>query len=155
MANNDDLQSPDAVECLFQAVEVACDRHSDFAEKVEAALRAGLAFLAADRDLARLLTVAPYAASEDAARRHQQRLERFGNLLRDAAEGRSDIPAHPVFVEPTIVAGIGWQISRCVLADRTEELEQLLPDLLEFALVFYLDPAEASRIARAAQASSS
>ena len=143
-----------AAECLLEVIVGACDSDADLAANVESGLRAALAFFAADSSAARLLTVEPYAAGEDAARRHQHWLERFGNLLRDAAEKGSDAPSHPDFVEPTIVAGIGWQISRYVLADRAEQLERLLPDLLEFTLIFfYLDSAEASRVARVARGS--
>lgn len=140
-------------ESLLEAVESACDPRAGFVENVESALHAGLAFLAANPDLAHRLTVAPFAAGESAARRHRRWLERCGDLLRAAAESGSDAPTHPDFVEPTIIAGVTWQISRYVLADRAERLEQLLPDLLEFTLVFYLDPAEVHRIARAARAS--
>jgi hypothetical protein len=159
-ANDDDLQLPrvgeqpdPAAERLLRTVEVACDRHADFAAKVESALRVTLASLGSRPDLARLLTVEPYIAGKDAARHHRHLLECFGDLLRVAAESGTDAPSHPPFVEPTIVAGVASQISRCVLADRGEQLEQLLPELLEFMLAFYLDSAEVNRIGRAARES--
>jgi hypothetical protein len=138
-----------AAESLLDSIEAACNRRADLADKVEEALRAGLAFLAVNPDLASLLTAEPYEPGKAAALRHQHWLERYGVLLRRAASSEFDAPVHPAFVEPTIVAGISWQISRLVLAARAEQLEQLLPDLLEFTLVFYLGPGEASRIARA------
>jgi hypothetical protein len=143
---------PPCEESLLGAIEGACDpRGVGFVECVEAALRAGLALLAANPDLAHRLAVAPFAAEEDAVRHHQRRLERFGNLLRAAAE-EADVPPRPDSVETTIVAGINWQISRQVLAGGAEDLEALLPSLLEFVLAFYLDPGEVGRVARAAAA---
>ena len=41
-------------------------------------------------------------------------------------------------------------ISRRIFADRTEELEALLPDLVEFTLTPYLGSAEAAKVAREA-----
>jgi hypothetical protein len=41
-------------------------------------------------------------------------------------------------------------ISRRIFADRTEELEALLTDLVEFALTPYLGSAEAARAANSA-----
>jgi hypothetical protein len=135
-----------AAEALLSVIEAACESRTDFVEKVESALHASLVFLAADPSSARLLTVEPYAAGGDAVRRHQYWLQRYGALLRAASGCEPKVPAHPDFVEPMIVAGIGWQISRRVLTPRVEELEQLLPDLLEFILVFYLDPIEVRRV---------
>jgi hypothetical protein len=140
-----------AAKLLLDSIEAACSGCVDLAGRVESALRAGLAFLATNHELASLLTVEPYKLGRDLALRHQHWLERYGALLRGAASGEFDAPVHPDFVEPTIVAGISWQISGLVLAARAEQLGRLLPDLLEFTLVFYLGPAEASRIARAAR----
>ncbi len=39
-------------------------------------------------------------------------------------------------------------ISRRIFADRTDELESLLPDLVEFTLTPYLGSAEAAKVAR-------
>ncbi len=39
-------------------------------------------------------------------------------------------------------------ISRRIIAGQTDELEQLLPDLVEFTLTPYLGTAEAAKLAR-------
>jgi hypothetical protein len=39
-------------------------------------------------------------------------------------------------------------ISRRIFADRREELESLLPDLVEFTLTPYIGSAEAAKVAR-------
>ncbi|HEX3733556.1 MAG TPA: hypothetical protein VHU86_00230 [Solirubrobacterales bacterium] len=143
-----------AARSLLGLTEAACESRADFAGKAEAALRAGLAFLAANPGLASLLTVEPYATGEgELPMIHQRWLERFGALLGDAALHEPDAFAHPDFVDPTIVAGVCGQIAGRVVAAQAEQLELLLPDLLEFTLIFYLDPLEVRRIARATRSS--
>jgi hypothetical protein len=127
-------------ERLLELVEDSCDPNAGFAENTRAALRAALVFFAADPDAASLLTVEPYAADSEAARRWR---ERFGELLRSAANGGSSASPYPAFLEPALIGGITWQISRWVLAERTEQLEQQLPALLESILVFYMDTGQA------------
>jgi hypothetical protein len=50
--------------------------------------------------------------------------------------------------EEALVGGMVSLISRRIFADRGEELEALLPDLVEFTLTPYLGSAEAARVAR-------
>jgi hypothetical protein len=50
--------------------------------------------------------------------------------------------------EEALVGGMVSLISRRIFADRAEELEALLPDLVEFTLTPYLGSAEAARVAR-------
>lgn len=142
-------------ERLLEVVTAACDTGADFVGRVESALRAGLALLAEDPALARLLTIGIYSGGEEAAVRKRYWLERHGALLRRAAADTLDMPAHPEFVEPAIAAGVWGQICRGVLDGQVEQIERLLPDLLEFVLVYYLDAEEAGRIAGPAREASS
>ena len=50
--------------------------------------------------------------------------------------------------EEALVGGMVSLISRRIFADRADELEALLPDLVEFTLTPYLGSAEAARVAR-------
>lgn len=49
------------------------------------------------------------------------------------------LDSHPDldFVEPTLVGGISRLIARQVLAGEAEDLERLLPAILEFVFAFY------------------
>jgi len=51
--------------------------------------------------------------------------------------------------EEALVGGMVSLISRRIFADRTEELEALLPDLVEFTLTPYLGSVAAAKVARA------
>jgi hypothetical protein len=50
--------------------------------------------------------------------------------------------------EEALVGGMVSLISRRIIAGKAEELEELLPDLVEFTLTPYLGSAEAAEIAK-------
>jgi hypothetical protein len=133
-------------ERLMSAVRAASGRTTDFPAQVEAGLGAALAFLAADPDLARLLVPRPYGGGTEALRSHRRWRERYAELLRHAAEKAPEAATHPPFLEPTLSGGICFQIARFLLDDRAEQLQDLLPDLREFLLVYYLGPGESARL---------
>ena len=126
-------------ERLLEAVVSACDPQADFAARVEAGLSAGLSLFAADPGLARLLVVRT-ELSEEAIGGHRRWQERCATLLREAAASL-DLPPTPPFLERLLIAGVFSLIAEPVHAGKAEELGRLLPDLLEFVLVFYADPA--------------
>jgi hypothetical protein len=132
-------------ERLLGAIALACDPHTPFAEQVEAALGAALALFAAEPDLARLLVPRPYGGGEEALRSHRRWRERYADLLRRAVERAPEAAGHPRFLEPTLIGGVYFQIARYLLDGRAEELPNLLPDLREFLLVYYLGPQGALR----------
>ena len=131
---------------LFEAGIAACDPKADFATRVAIALRSCLSLLAADPTLARMLIVSA-ELSEETLRRRQYWLERYAVLLGAAATSLDDHPGVE-FMELTLVSGVSYLIARQVLLGKTEDLEQQLPSLLEFILVFYMDRDEAARIAQ-------
>lgn len=148
--------SPDARqrgdERLHKAIVASYVPGAGFAERVEAALRATLALFAADPALARLLTVEPCLGDKVAIECHQRWKKRYSALLRHAAADSPLALTHPPFLEPILIDCIRSQISRSVLAGETAELPALIPDLLEFVLVYYLDPLETASQIRALRA---
>ena len=127
-------------ERLLRTIALACDPRAGFAEQVEAALGVTLALFAAEPDLARLLALPPFGGDEEVMRCRHRWLRRYGAMLRRAAAGQPKAAAHPPLLEPTLIGGIYFQISRYLLDDRAEQLQDLLPDLREFLLVYYLGP---------------
>ena len=127
-------------ERLLGAIALACDPNTPFAEQIEAGLGATLSLFAAEPDLARLLVPRPYGGGEEALLAHRHWRNRYADLLRHAAEKAPEAGAHPPFLEPTLLGGVYFQISRYLLDGRTEQLPDLLPDLREFLLVYYLGP---------------
>jgi AcrR family transcriptional regulator len=97
-------------------------------------------------DLARLLTVEPFVAGPEVAKRHKAALEGLVPYLREGRKLRSGDPL-PDTAERGILGALNSMIGRQVLAGRGEDLTLLLPDLSQFVLTPYLGAAEARRIA--------
>lgn len=134
---------------LFEAVREACLGGADFPARLEAGLRAALELLAADPDLAQLLTVQPFisGSGEDlAGLRHW--LGRFAELLRDAAADHFEADSHPRLSELFLLGGVRFQIARLTLNGEAADLPRLLPVTLDVLLAYYVEPVEARRLAR-------
>ncbi len=134
---------------LLEAIACACDPEATFVARLQAALTTSLAFLAAEPALARLLARRPYTDTE-AMRARQLWLERFGAQLRRAAASDPSTSVNPPFVEPAILGGVAFSISRRLQSSGAEQLPGLLPEILGYLLSYYLGPEEAWRIASGA-----
>ena len=86
---------------------------------------------------------APAAASTTATRRRSRASFRY---LRDGAPGRPTAESVPEATDEAVVGGIASLLGRRVLAGEAEQIDELLPEVLEFALTPYLGTAEARRI---------
>jgi hypothetical protein len=136
---------------LLGLVRDACAEADGLPACLEAGLRAALTELAADPDLASLLTVDSHPAAGPAALDAQRRwLGRFGALLRDAAAADPRASHEPVFLAPFLIGGVRFQIGRLVLKGEAADLLRLLPGTLEALLAYYFEPGEPRALARAA-----
>jgi hypothetical protein len=79
-------------------------------------------------------------SGEAAIHLRQRWRNRYADLLRRAVDRAPEAVTHPRFLEPTLVGGISTLIARKVIAGRGEQLQELLPGLLEFVLASYLGP---------------
>lgn len=107
-------------------------------ERVEVALATFLGSLASEPGFARAFLVEVWAAGPAAYARHAEVLTRFHALLRGLHEmARADNP-DIVPVSDVIIAAVTGGISRVatihVLSGRTDELPDLLPEILRFGL---------------------
>ncbi|HWW66615.1 MAG TPA: hypothetical protein VNY83_01395 [Solirubrobacterales bacterium] len=133
-------------ERLLAAIALAVEPGASFPEQVETALRTILALFAAEPELGRLLTVQPFAGDEAALDCYQRWQQRSAALLRAAAARSPSAHVHPPFLEPALIDGISWQISRRLLAGGADHLEDLLPSLMEFVLLCYFGPEQAGQL---------
>jgi hypothetical protein len=78
--------------------------------------------------------------------RYQAAVDSFVPLLRDGAPAGPDGERAPAATDEAVVGGIASLLGRRVLAGHAERLEELLPEILEFALSPYLGAVEARRI---------
>ncbi|HEX6666037.1 MAG TPA: TetR/AcrR family transcriptional regulator [Solirubrobacterales bacterium] len=119
-------------------------------DRIVASLRAGIGFLAAEADIARMAVVEISSVGEDARIRYRQALMRFIPLL---DQGRAASPQGSELPPDTASFAIGAVTSMIfdeIRAGRATELPQILPKLAYSVLMPYLGPeaaeAEMARI---------
>jgi AcrR family transcriptional regulator len=131
-------------EALGKIVDAA-GRVESWPRRVEAGLAAFLHYVAGEPALARTCMVEALSAGPAAVERYEQSLQTFVSLFRlgrDTSDRGADLPET---LEEAIVGGIFWIIYQRIILGETERIEELLPQLLEFALTPYLGAEEAKR----------
>lgn len=136
---------------LRTRVGEAFDKEEEWPRAVRAGIAAMLEFLVAEPHLARLSMVEALVAGPVVVERYDAAIQ---SLVPYFAAGREGLSADVLAglsptTEEALVGGMVSLISRRIFAGRTEELESLLPDLVEFTLTPYLGSAEAASAARA------
>lgn len=138
------------LEQIRERVLAAAEVEEGWAEKVRAGIAALLRFFAAEPELARLGMVESFSAGPQIAERHRQAIESFIPLLRLGRVGLlegDDADALPETTEDAIVGGMALLIARRVITGQAERLEELLADLVLFALTPYLGGEAARQVA--------
>jgi AcrR family transcriptional regulator len=133
---------------IRDSMQVAAEAFEEWPQKVRAALGTMLSFLAGEPDLARVCMIEPVAAGGEIAAKHRASMQGFVEILKAGRPEHSGERPLPEATEATLVGGIVSLIVREINAGRTEQLEDLLPDLVELTLAPYLGGEEASRLAR-------
>ena len=148
-------------QCFLAAFEVVADHlrelvaeaaaaEDEWPQRAIAALRAALAFLASEPDLARLCLLESRAAGPAVTARFNAAVAEAAPAL---AKGRAERPEGARLPDSTEDSTLGSLVSlaqRKVVAGEAEQLEKILPDCAELVLLPYLGPAEATRLARQA-----
>lgn len=133
---------------LLRSVSAAAEVFEEWPQKVRAALATLLHFLSGEPELARFYAFEPTGAGGRIAARHQRSRRELMAVLKLGRPERPGKHPLPEVTEETLMAGIFSLIVREIIAGRTEQLDSLLPDLVELALVPYLGPEEATLLAR-------
>ena len=148
----------DKGECFLAAFEIVVDHlreliaeaaagEREWPRQAVAALRAALAFLAAEPDLARLCLLESRAAGPAVTERLGEAAGEVAPLLR---RGRGERPAGerlPPSTEDSTIGSLLSLLQRKLAGGEAARLEDLLRDCAELILLPYLGPAEASRLA--------
>jgi AcrR family transcriptional regulator len=135
-------------EALRRVVEAGAGAGDSFPARISAAVAALLAYMSEQPELARAcLLEAPAIGSEMQARNEKAR-QGFAELLRGGRgeEGAAELPAS---VEESVLGGLYWLLYQALLSGEPKRIEELQPDLVEFALAPFVG-AEAARRAAAA-----
>jgi AcrR family transcriptional regulator len=134
-----------AVERLRECVRSACAEAEEWGQGVCDALASLLSLLASEPAQARLALVEGLRAGRGVYDRYQEAVQSFVPYLREGApappEGRP-----PEATDEAVVGGIASLLARRAIAGETEQVEDFLPEVAEFALTPYLGVAEARRI---------
>jgi AcrR family transcriptional regulator len=134
---------------LRERVSAGFEEADDWPHAVRSGIKAMLSFLAAEPHLARLCMVEALVAGPVVVERYDAAIQSFVPYFQGGREGRS--PEVLARLSPTteeaLVGGMVSLISRRIIAGKAEELEDLLPDLVEFTLTPYLGSEEAAKIA--------
>lgn len=140
----------DAVmEQLGERVREAYEAAGDWPHAVRDGIAAMLSFLAGEPHLARLCMVEALVAGPVVVDRYDAAIQDLVPYLQAGREGKPKevLDRLSPTTEEALVGGMVSLISRRIIAGRTVELEELLPDLVEFTLTPYLGSTEAARIA--------
>jgi AcrR family transcriptional regulator len=139
------------MEQLRERVDAAYQEQDEWPRAVRAGLAAMLSFLAAEPNLARLSMVEALVAGPVVVERYDAAIHSLVPYLEAGREGRSaEVLARlSPSTEEALVGGLVSLISRRIIAGHSADLEQLLPDLVEFTLTPYLGTSEAAKIAAA------
>ena len=137
-----------AIERIREEVVSACAGYeeSEWSPRVRDGIAALLTFLANDPPLASISLVEGLRAGRGVYDRYQAAVESFVPYLRQGAPRAPGGDLVPAATDEAVVGGIASLLGRRVLAGEAERIDELLPDVLEFALTPYLGVAEARRI---------
>jgi AcrR family transcriptional regulator len=138
------------MEELVERDSTAFDAEDDWPHAVKAGIGAMLEFLAAEPHLARLCMVEALVAGPVVVERYDAAIQSFVPYFQTGREGRSPevLSRLSPTTEEALVGGMVSLISRRIIAGKAEQLEELLPDLVEFTLTPYLGSQEAAELAQ-------
>lgn len=139
-----DLAGEEAMSRVAEAVRLA---PPEWAEQVRAGIGAFLSYVADEPALARAFVVESLAAGPAAAQRYERTVRAVAPFFRLGRRVSDSADRLPPTLEETIVGGIFWVVYQRIVIGRLEELEELLGELVEFALTPYLGAAAARRVA--------
>lgn len=122
---------------LVALLEERCEKGMSVEERVETALGAGLAMLAAEPAVTRLLFVEALGAGTGVARHHYEWLRRYGTLLRSAVPEAAEKSSLAAEIDQVVVGGIATRVASEALHGRARDLRQQIPHLVAYVLAFY------------------
>ncbi|MEX0972674.1 MAG: TetR/AcrR family transcriptional regulator [Solirubrobacterales bacterium] len=133
---------------IAASMRVAAESFEDWPQQVRAALATMLRFLAGEPELARLCMIEPVAAGGEIAARHRASMQGLVEILKAGRPEQGGRRPLPEATEETLVGGIVSLVVREISAGRAEQLESLLPDLVELTLAPYVGAEQAEQLAR-------
>lgn len=131
-------------EALRRVVEAATKVES-WQDRVDDGLAAFLHYVASEPALARTCIVEALSAGPASLARYEESLQSFIPLFRIGRKVSPRGDELPETLEETIIGGIFWVIYQRIIRGETEQIEHLLPQLVQFALTPYIGAEAAKR----------
>lgn len=140
-----------AIERIRERVMAGCGRHGqgEWGLRVRSGVVSLVELLEEEPALAGLALVEGLRAGRGVYDRYQAAVESFVPYLREGAPEAPGGGEVPVATDEAVVGGVASLLGRRILAGEAEQLDQLIPAVLEFALTPYLGSEEARRMAAA------
>jgi AcrR family transcriptional regulator len=136
-----------AVEESLRRVVDAAAEEEGWEARLAAGLGAFLKYVASEPALARTCIVEALSAGPAAVDRYERSIQAFVPLFRMGRKVSAKGEELPTTLEETIVGGIFWILYQRIIMGQAEQIEELLPELVEFSLTPYLGAESAKRIA--------
>lgn len=121
----------------------------DWAFRIAAAIRAGLAFATTDPRAANLLSNEALAQGADGFARYQRMIGYLAGLIASGREEVAGLAGLPEITERALAGGVAMLVAQRLDQGRAAELPALAPEAIEFVLTPYVGQEEARRIAAA------
>ena len=136
-----------AMSAALEQVVAAAGELENWPRRVEAGLAAFLEYVAREPALARTCMVEALSAGPASVQYYEESLQAFVSLFRlgrDVSPHGGDLPET---LEEALIGGVFWILYQRLLLAETEQIPDLLPELVEFALTPYLGAEAANEIA--------
>jgi AcrR family transcriptional regulator len=138
----------DVINAHLQALmSAAAEPHGEGPEQLIARLRAGLAYFAAEPDLARLFLVEPMGAGPKMTSHYEATIHALATGLQRLKTSAKDRPAPATSSDEVLLLGAISLVVRRINLGEASELEGLVPELAQILLSSDLDEDEIREIA--------
>ena len=137
-----------AMASALEQVVTAAGEIDDWPRRVEAGLAAFLAYITREPALARTCMVEALAAGSAAIQSYEESMQSFVSLFRVGRDVSPFGGELPESLEEALIGGVFWILHQRLLLAETEQIEELLPELVEFTLTPYLGAEAARELAR-------
>ena len=144
-----------AVDEALRRVVDAASKVDSWPDRVGAGLAAFLHYVTSEPELARTCIVEALSAGPAAVDRYERSIQSFVPLFRMGRKVSPKGDELPDTLEETIVGGVFWILYQRIVMGQAEQIEELLPELVEFSLTPYLGAEAAKRAAADAPSSAS
>jgi AcrR family transcriptional regulator len=136
-----------AVQAITRRAVAAAEAEDSWPDQMRAGLAACLDYVVANPAIARSVVVETMTAGPAAMQRYEQALRSFTPAIALGRKFGSAAGELPDTLEDSIAGGIVWMVHQRLLHAEVDQIPDLLPTMLEFALSPYLGERRAAEVA--------